>query len=43
MARFNLDKDREALGIVSDYIYEHLDKTDRISDRVIPSTYRLGF
>lgn len=32
MARFNLDKDREALGIVSDYIYEHLDKTDRICD-----------
>ena len=33
MARvMNFDKDRDAMRIVSAYIYEHLDKTDNIGD-----------
>ena len=33
MARvMNFNKDRDAMRIVSDYIYEHLDKSDRIGD-----------
>lgn len=33
MGRFmNFDKDKEALRIVSNYVYEHLDKSDVIGD-----------